>query len=306
VSNGVLTTLFALGVALGAPLLWAALGELIIEQSGVLNIGIEGVMLIGAFGCAYVYLKSGSMLAGIGTAVGCGLACGLVLALLYVRLGADQIVTGILFSVIALAGTTVLADRLIGTEVTEGTSKLDIPGLSEIPFLGEVLFSQDLLVYAAIVAVPLVSYLMSGTWFGLYTRAIGSRPRAGETAGIGVRALRTYALLIGCALTALGGASLVVATSGGFSPNMTAGRGFIALAVVVLARWKPLWAAATALLFGVAQGVQFVAEDLGFVSSVPSDVLLMLPYLLTVVAVVFAAGSRYPAACGVPYRPGSA
>ncbi|HEV7844942.1 MAG TPA: ABC transporter permease [Thermoleophilaceae bacterium] len=305
-SGGVFTTLFALGVALAAPLLWAALGELIIEQSGVLNIGIEGVMLIGAFGCAYAYVRSGSMVAGIATAMGCGAACGLVLALLYVRLGADQIVTGILFSVIALAGTTVLADRLLGTDVAEKTGQLDIPGLSEIPFFGTVLFSQDPLVYAAIVAVPLVSYLMSGTWFGLYVRAIGARPRAGETAGIGVRALRTWALVIGCVLTAIGGASLVVATSGGFSPNLTAGRGFIALAVVVLARWKPLWAAAAALLFGVAQALQFVADELGFLAHVPSDVLLMLPYLLTVVAVVFAAGSRYPAACGVPYRPGSA
>ena len=305
-SEGVITTLFVLGVALAAPILWAALGELIIEQSGVLNIGIEGVMLIGAFGCAWGYLSTGSALIGLVVAVGFGLGCGLVLALLYVRLAADQIVTGILFTLIAIGATTVAGDALLGSSVTDQSTDIVVPVLSDLPFIGAVLFSQDVMVYAAIIAVPVVWFLMRRTWFGLYAKAIGIRPRAGETAGINVRRIRSWAVILGCVLTTMGGAALVFASSGGFSPNMTAGRGYIALAVVVLARWNPFAAAVMALLFGAAQALQFVSEQLGFIANIPEDVLLMLPYVLTIVVVALARGSRYPAACGIPYRPGAA
>lgn len=305
-SSGVVTTLIAIGVGLAAPLLWAALGELIVEKSGVLNVGIEGVLIIGCFACAWGYHETGSMLVGIGAAIASGALCGGLLSLLYVRMAADQIVTGILFSVVAIGATTLLGDQLLGSSVGVGTATVAVPLLSDIPGVGPALFRQDALVYAAALAIPVVLWLIRGTWFGLAVRATGEKPRAVETAGISVRAVRTYALTLGCAVTSVGGASLVLGSSGGFSPGMTGGRGYMALAIVVLGRWNPLGLALAAVLIGMSEALQFVAGRLGFLGDVPAEVLLMLPYVVTILAVVFSRSSRYPAACGVPYRPARA
>ncbi|HZQ03587.1 MAG TPA: ABC transporter permease [Gaiellaceae bacterium] len=296
-------TTFALGISLMAPILWAALGELIVEQSGVLNIGIEGVMLIGAFVSAIGYHFVGSLYVGLLAAIGSGLACGLVLSILYVRLGTDQIVTGILFNVFALGFTTTLYTKYLGGGVSNAFGNLHIPGLSSIPWLGPILFDQNFLVYAAILAAPLVYYLVHRTWFGLYARAAAENPRAVESAGLDVWRLRYPAVVLGCMLTAVGGATIVLSTSGGFVAGLTSGRGYIALAVVVLARWNPYGAVLGSVLFGVAEALQFQVQNLGFLSKIPSDFVLMFPYIVTVVAVVFALGSRYPAACGIPFRP---
>jgi len=293
-------TLFSLGVTLMVPMLFAALGEVIIEQSGVLNVGIEGVMLIGAFGTAVgVNYGGGSIWIGLLAAIGAGLLCGVVLALLYVRLGTDQIVTGIVFNIFAFGLTTTLAQQYVQASPSASFPKWNVPGLSSIPWLGKVLFSQDLLVYAALICAPIVFILMRRTWYGLYARSAAQYPRATESAGLSVWRLRYGAVILGCVLTAVGGTELF-ANSGGFVSGYTNGRGFIALAIVVLARWNPFAIVGAALLFGVTQALQF--QQIGFLSHVPSEVMIMLPYLVTIAAVFVARGSRYPAAVGVPFR----
>jgi ABC-type uncharacterized transport system permease subunit len=298
----IVTDVFALGVALMVPMLWAAYGETLMEKAGVLNVGIEGVMLIGAFSAALGVTYGGSIYAGLGFAIAAGLLSGIVLALLYVRIGTDQIVTGIMFNIFALGLTTTLAVEFVtATEVTS-FPRLEIPGASEIPFLGEVVFSHDILVYAAFLAAPVVFYVLHRTWYGLYARAASEYPRATEAAGLDVWRLRYVAVIAGCVLTAIGGVALF-SSSGGFVSGLTNGRGFIALAIVILARWNPYWILAASLLFGVSQALQFQADRLGPLEHVPEDFLVAIPYVVTIVAVVIARASRYPAAVGIPYRP---
>jgi general nucleoside transport system permease protein len=296
-------TLFSLGIALMVPMLFAALGELIIEKAGVLNVGIEGVLLIGAFAAAVgVNYGNGSIWIGLLIAIGAGVVCGIVLALLYVRLGTDQIVTGIMFNILAFGLTTTLAAKYVHASQSAQFPDWHIPLLHDIPGIGNVIFDQDLLVYSSIAVAALVWYLTRRTWFGLYSRAASEFPRAAESAGLNVWRLRYAAVIAGCVLTAVGGAELF-ANSGGFVAGYTNGRGFIALAIVVLARWNPFGVVAASLLFGVAQALQFEADKLGFLGDFPPHVLVALPYILVLAAVVFARGSRYPAAVGIPFRP---
>jgi len=303
----VLELVIATGVALMAPILWAALGELITELSGTLNIGIEGVMIFAAFTTALVYQQTGNAGLAVTAAVASGVATGAALSVLYIRIGTDQIVTGIVFTAIALGIATVLAESLLGGARTASLPAVRIPLLSNIPVVGSVLFAHNLLVYSAILAVPCVAYLVRRTWFGLHLRAAGQYPLVVETAGLNVRALRSVALVLGCVMVAMGGATLILSTASTFQPGSTGGRGFIALAVVVLARWNPFAAILGALVFGLAQAFQFQAGQLPLVSSIPYDFVLMTPYLAAVAVVVVVQGSRYPAAVGVPYRsPGAA
>jgi ABC-type uncharacterized transport system permease subunit len=296
------TTVFTLGVALMVPMLWAAYGELIVEQSGVLNVGIEGVMLIGAFSAAVGVNYGGSLYTGLLIAIGGGIVSGIVLALLYVRLGTDQIVTGILFNVFAFGLTTTLATEYVTAGEVQSFPKYRIPGLGDIPYVGDIFFNQDVLVYAAFLAAPAVFYLVHRTWFGLHARASSEHPRAAESAGLDVWHLRYIAVVIGCTLAAVGGVVLF-SNSGGFVSGLTNGRGFIALAIVVLARWNPFGVVAASLLFGVTQALQFQSQNLGPLKHVPPEIMIALPYIVVILAVVFARGSRYPSAVGVPYRP---
>jgi ABC-type uncharacterized transport system permease subunit len=284
------------------PMLWAAYGEAIIEKAGVLNVGIEGVMLIGAFAAAVGVRYGDSLYVGLLVAIGAGAAAGVVLAFLYVRLGTDQIVTGILFNVFAFGLTTTLAAKYIQATQVTSFNRYEIPGLGDIPYFGKVFFNHDVLVYAAFLVAPVVFYLLHRTWYGLYARAASEHPRATESAGLNVWRLRYVAVILGCVLTAVGGVVLF-SNSGGFVSGLTNGRGFIALAIVVLARWNPYWILAASLLFGVSQALQFQADALGPLDNVPPDLLVAFPYVVTILAVVFARASRYPAAVGVPYRP---
>ena len=284
------------------PMLWAAYGEAIIEKAGVLNVGIEGVMLIGAFAAAVGVRYGDSLYVGLLVAIGAGAAAGVVLAFLYVRLGTDQVVTGILFNVFAFGLTTTLAAKYIQATQVTSFNRYEIPGLGDIPYFGKVFFNHDVLVYAAFLVAPVVFYLLHRTWYGLYARAASEHPRATESAGLNVWRLRYVAVILGCVLTAVGGVVLF-SNSGGFVSGLTNGRGFIALAIVVLARWNPYWILAASLLFGVSQALQFQADALGPLDNVPPDLLVAFPYVVTILAVVFARASRYPAAVGVPYRP---
>lgn len=306
-NTDVVISVFVTGIALMTPVLWAALGEAITERAGILNIGIEGVMLAGALTCAWCIRSGAGITTGLLLSVPVGALLGVALSYLWVTRGADQIVSGIIFNLLALGVTTLLFEEYLkGVGVVTSLDRIAIPGLSSIPWLGEILFEQNITVYLALVAAVLVFLLLHRTWFGLHLRSAGEKPRATETAGLSVPRLRYASVIVGCALMCFGGAALIASTSGGFVPNVTAGQGFVALAIVVLGRWNPFLIVAGALLFGVAQALQFQAQSLGFLSALPAEAWLALPYLVTIVAVVLAKSSRYPNACGVPFVPAGA
>lgn len=304
--SAILTAILGSAMTVMIPVLWASYGEAIGEEAGILNIGIEGVMLVGAFGAALGLQTTHDLSVAALMAIPSGLICALVLGYLYINRGTNQIVTGILFNLLALGATTALYEQyLTGAGQILTFTPIALPGLSNIPILGPSIFTQAIPTYAAFLAAPVVFYLLRRTWFGLYLRILGERPDAGESSGLDVRGLRWAAFAIDCVLVAFGGASLVVVQTGGFVADITSGQGFIALAVVILCRWNPLWIVGGAALFGLADALQFQMQTVTQLSSVPRDVWLAVPYVVTILAVALARRSQYPAACGVPYIRGA-
>lgn len=296
-----LEVLFATAVLLTAPLLLATLGEIVAERAGVINIGIEGVMLFGAFAAAGALQLGISHTPAVIGSVVVGCLLGLLLAFLFVVRRINQIVGGVLFNLFALGLTTLLFTTSFETGASASVyGEVAIPGLSSIPLIGPALFDQPLLVYACVALAGGVWLLLNRTWLGLHLRAAGERPRAVDSAGVSVGGVRTAALVIACALVALGGAAIVVLQSGSFTPNITEGQGFIALGIVLVARWSPWWALPAVALFGLAEGVKYQAGALGL-GSVPPELLAMLPYVVAIVTVTVGTAARYPAALGVPY-----
>jgi general nucleoside transport system permease protein len=302
VTEALLIAFVVIGIQLMVPLVLAALGEAVVEKSGVLNVGIEGVMLIGAFATAFVGITRQHAPTAIAAAAAAGVVCGVLLAALYVWRGTDQIVTGLMFNIFAIGLTGTLHSRYIAGQNGITLGGISLPGVSSIPWVGDIISKQNAMLYVSIVMGVVVWFLLDRTWYGLYARACGDRPLAAESGGLNVVRLRVPAVIIGCLLAALGGSALVLSTSGGFVPGMTAGRGFIALGVVVLARWRPRWIFFHAFAFALTQGLQFLAAQVSTLQAVPKQFWVALPYLVTVLAVVMAPGSRYPAAVGIPYR----
>ena len=231
-----------------------------------------------------------------------GMGAGVVLSALYVRRGTDQIVTGLLFNIFALGVTGILTAQVIIGNTAPTLSPWTFPLLGRIPKLRDVINEQNFLFWISILLALAIFYLLRRSWWGLYVRAAGERPHASSSAGLDVWRLRYAAVIAANALAGLGGAALVMSTSGRFIPGFTSGRGFIALGVVVVARWNPLWVVAIAGLFGLSQALQFVAGLIDFFDPVPDQVWLALPYIVTVAAVAVSRGSRYPAAVGIPWR----
>jgi len=303
VTRQVVETVLSSGALLSAPLLWAALGEAINEQAGVINVGIEGVMLFGAFGAAVGVQHFHSLAAGLVAGAATGLLSGVILSYLYVNRGTDQIVTGILFNILILGATTALYEKYLSAVVPSMSfHPAHIPLLGRIPVVGPSLFYQPVLSYAVLACALIVLYLMRRTWVGLHLRAVGERPEVGDSVGLSVVRLRWFALVCGCVLTAIGGAALVLTQTGGFIPDVTSGQGYIALAIVILARWNPAGAILAAALFGFAAALQFQLQSTAAVAFVPRDVWLSVPYVLTLLVVVVTAGAGYPRGVGVPYR----
>jgi simple sugar transport system permease protein len=300
-----LVSLLAATLRLATPLILAGLGELFSERAGVLNIGIEGMMLLGSlvgFLCAF-WAKNPWL--GLLAGVGAGTLLALVSGYLSISLGADQIVTGLGINIFAagLAGVLyrfvfgISAQRTWGTPLPEWP----IPILGDLPILGPVFFRQVPLVYLAFALVPVAWWVLFRTPFGLRVRAVGEHPLAGATAGVDVIRIRYGCVLLAGAMAGLAGSFLSVGQMNMFFDNMTAGRGFIALAAVIFGRWMPVGTMAAALLFGWADALQLRLQVLGF--KLPHQILLMLPYLATMVVLAGAVGrARLPAALGVPYR----
>jgi general nucleoside transport system permease protein len=302
-TEALIIAFFVIGIQLMVPIVFAALGEAVVEKSGVLNVGIEGVMLIGAFATAFIGITRQSIVLSMATAVAVGALFGALLAYLYVSRGTDQIVTGLMFNIFAVGLTGTLHARYLAGQNGVTLQGINLPGVESIPWVGEIMGKQNAMLYLALALAVGVWFLLNRTWYGLYARSAGERPMAAESGGLDVRRLRYPAVIIGCALAALGGSALVLSTSGGFVPGMTAGRGFIAMGVVVLAKWRPRWIFIHALGFGLTQALQFLAGQVPTLADIPKQFWVALPYMVTVLAVVFAPGSRYPAAVGIPYRP---
>jgi ABC-type uncharacterized transport system permease subunit len=302
VNTVVLTTLLVIAVQLTAPILWAALGEIVSERSGVLNIGTEGCLLLGAWASATALSYGANLWGAVAAGLGAGIVTGLVLSLLYVWRTVDQIIGGIMVNLLALGLTSALWALLRGDQTAGNARSLHVPGLSSIPVVGEALFAQNVLVDAALLASIVLFLLLRHSQWGLRLRAAGEAPAALDAAGVGVRRLRVSGLVVGSSLAALGGTTLVLTSGAGtFVFNMSAGRGFIALGVVLLARWNPVLAMLFTAVFGVLQALQFQAQSIGWLSPVPTDAWIAAPYLVAIVAVAVARGTRYPAALGVPW-----
>lgn len=292
-------------VRTATPLALAALGETVVERAGLINIGLEGVVLAGAFGglvAAGGAASGGGLTVAFLGAAAAGMALAAVFALFAVSLRADQIITGTAINLLAFGLTGALYRGLYGATgaalsiPTTGTTRL--PGLAAIPLVGPALFDQPAPTYLLYVLAPLVWWWLTRTHAGLALRAVGERPEAARVAGIRVARVRWLALLFGGALGGLAGGTLVLAQTGTFAEGMSAGRGFIAIAIVVLGRWHPLGALAAAFVFGAASALQYVFQAMGW--TLPYQLFLALPYVLTLLALAGLAGRRVsaPAALG--------
>lgn len=280
-----------MGAALGATLLIAALGELLAERAGVVNIGIEGMMLTGAF-CAFAASDaSGSAWAGLAAGIAAGALAGALFALLTVHFGADQIVTGLGLNLLAVGVTRFFFQLMRAGPVTGRFAAL------EIPLLGKI----HPAVFVAAALVPAAWWLLHRTWWGLAIRAVGEHPRAADTVGIRVKWLQAACVTAGGALAGLAGCNLTIGYTNSFSNEMTDGAGFIALAVVVFGKWRPIPVALGALFFGMARALGDLLNTKGFAAA--QQLLQMLPYVLTLFVLAGVVGrATPPASLAIPYR----
>ena len=278
-------------LTMATPLLLAALGENVAQKSGVVNVGIEGMMLGGAFGATLVTLTSGSPLLGVIAGAVAGAIVAVMFAGVAVRMAANQVVVGIVINLLAQGVTGTVYQKLFGRRDV-GLSTASLPHL-----LGD----QNVLFLFAVAAVPLIWYWLTRTRQGLELRACGEQPVAAEAAGINVLTVRTAAALFGGAMAGVAGAFLSIGSSNTFVPEMTAGRGFIALAIVTAGRWSPIGCLCASLVFGFADALQYRGQSLGI--HIPKDMLLALPYLATLVILAIGySGRGGPAALGKPFR----
>lgn len=290
----------AAAVRVATPLLFAATGETMAERSGVINLGTEGIMLAGALAAALGATAWGAW-AGLVAAAFAGMCLAAVFALIAIGARADQIITGTAITLAAVGLTGTIYRKAYG-EAGAGLSlptfsNLSLPGISSIPVIGPGLFTQPVPTYIAILALPLVWWVLFRTRLGLQLRATGEAAGLARAAGVRTRLIRAGATVVGGGFAGLGGATLVLAQVGTFAERMTAGRGYLAIAIVVLGRWHPAGVAAAALLFGAATALQFVFQALG--TWVPYQLFLMLPYVLTLLALAGAVGRvRAPADLG--------
>lgn len=301
-------SLWAAAVRIASPLIFGTLGELICERAGVLNLGIEGIMTAGAFsGWLTVYL-GGDLWLGVSVAALVGASFGLLHGFMVVPLGLSQHVTGIGITLLASA-LSYYFYRIAFPEVTsppkiEPFAVLPVPGLADIPVIGPALFQQTPLTYFAFFAVALVSWFLFRTPAGLAVRTVGENPAAAEAQGINVVMIRILAVMAGSALMGIGGSFITLSAFNSFFFEMTNGRGWICIALVVFAAWQPGKALLGAILFGLFDAYQLRLQQLAG-AIVPYQVFLMLPFVLSIIAlIVMSRRVAYPRALMVPYRKG--
>jgi ABC-type uncharacterized transport system permease subunit len=305
----ILTTSFfigilASGIRLATPYLYAALGETFGQRSGVLNLGVEGQMLMGAFAAFYVTFQTGNVWLGMLAAVVVGAAMGLAMAFVTVNLQAEQGISGIGFYLFGLGMSTLLFQMLIGSvETVQGFAPIHIPVLSDIPIIGEIFFQQNILVYIAFALVPIAQFVLHKTNLGLKIRAVGENPAAADSLGVSVARVRYVTVTLGGIMSGIAGASMSIGLLNVFQQNMTSGLGFIAVALVYFGGWRPLGVMLGALLFSLVNALQLRLQVQGV--NIPSDLMVMMPYILTIIALVLTVQRvRSPSALTKPFERG--
>ncbi|MBC8263913.1 MAG: ABC transporter permease [Anaerolineales bacterium] len=307
-----LGSILAVTVRAGTSLVYATVGEIYTERAGILNLGVEGMMIVGAMSAFAAAHRTGNAWAGVLTALIVGGLLASIHAFLTISLRADQTVSGLALTIFGTGLASFLGQRLgpdgsplVGL-IGPKFGKLEIPALSPIPVLGKALFAQDLLVYAMYLLVPIAWFYLHKTRPGLHLRAVGETPKAADALGVNVTATRYFYTILGGMLAGLGGAHLSLAYTPGWTEGMTAGRGWIAVALVIFATWDPLRAVVGAVLFGGINAVQFRMQAAG--TTIPAAFLGMLPYVFTMLVLViitwweaFSKRVGAPAALGLPY-----
>lgn len=283
------------------PIVLAALGGILAERSGVINIALEGIMLVAAYAGFIVGVLTGSTWMGLAGALVCGALVAALHALLCIRYKTNQVISGVVINIFA-AGLTGYFYRQfdINADVTT-LSEINIPFLESIPVIGPILFQQRVLTYVMLILVIVVQVALFRTAWGLRTRAIGERPRAADTMGIKVNRMRYLNVILSGVLAGLAGAYLTLGSVGRFTPNMTGGRGFIGLAAMIFGNWTPVGALFASLLFTIPDAIAVKIQILGV--QIPSQIVTLLPYVLTIVVLAgFGRRSRAPEALGKPYE----
>lgn len=270
-------------ITASTPLVFAAVGEIVVEKSGVLNLGVEGMMVVGAIGgFAIAIITNDPALAILAGALS-GMLMALIFGLLTLYLFSNQVATGLALTLFGIGFSALLGHKFVGLTFA-GLPKLNIPGLSNVPGIGQLIFGQDILVYLSILSVITVTWFLNRTRWGMIVRAVGENHDSAHSIGFSVTSVRLSCILFGGAMAGLGGAYLSLAYTPMWVENMTAGRGWIALALVVFASWRPWRAFFGAYLFGGITIIQLYAQGLGV--DVPSQILSMLPYLATIIVLI--------------------
>jgi simple sugar transport system permease protein len=302
----VIIAMVASGVRLAVPLLIASLGEMYGQRSGVLNLGVDGIMLLGAFSGYYAVLQSGTVWYGLFVGTIVGLLLGIASAVIAVTLKAEQGISGIGVYLFGLGMSDLLFQKLVGTPVPiTSFPKVAIPLLSDVPLLGGMLFRHSLVVYLAFAAVPLSMFVLNRTTFGLNIRAVGQNPESADSLGVSVTRVRYATVIIGGTLAGTAGAALAI-DLGIFQQNLTNAAGFIAIALVYFGAWRPLGVMAGALLYGFVNAVVLQLKTLGIIPLSWSDIAAMAPAVVTILAlVVVAQRFQPPAALTKPFSRGT-
>ncbi len=304
-TTSVLLGIIYSGIRLATPYLFAAIGETFAQTSGVLNLGVEGIMLMGAFSGFYVATRTSSLWLGLLAAIIVGLLMGLLMALVSVTLKAEQGISGIGLSLFGLGLSSLLFEKMIGSSAVSitGFQPVRIPLLGSIPYIGATFFDHNILVYVAFLMVPAASYVINRTTLGLKIRAVGQYPQAADSLGISVDKIRYLTVAFGGMMAGIAGASLSLAQINLFQENMTSGMGYIAVALVYFGGWRPAGVLGGSLLFSFVNAFQLWLQVKGV--KIPSNIALMLPYILTILALTFAANrARQPAALSRPFERG--
>ena len=300
----VLVGILASGIRLATPYLYASLGETFGQKSGVLNLGVEGIMLMGAFAAFYTTFVTENLWFGLLAAIIVGGIMGLLVAVINVTLKAEQGISGIGVYLFGLGMSELLFQKTIGTvETVSGFSPVHIPFLSDIPIIGEIFFQHNILVYLAYLMVPIAWFVLGKTTLGLKIRAVGENPEAADTLGVSVSGVRYFTEIFGGVMSGIAGASLSIALLNVFQQNLTSGLGFIAVALVYFGGWRPLGVLVGSLIFSMINALQLWVQVLNI--PIPSDFAVMMPYILTILALVIAVQRvRPPSALTKPYERG--
>jgi len=292
------------GIRLATPYLFAAIGETISQRSGVLNLGVDGIMLMGAYSGFFIAMTTGSLWLGLLGAALAGMMMGLIMSVVSVTLQAEQGISGIGLNLFGLGLSTLLFKVTMGgVESISGFQPIRIPLLGDIPILGDILFNHNFMVYTAFLLVPITTFILNKTTYGLKIRAVGQNPQAADTLGVNVQLIRYSTITIGGMFAGIAGASLSLALINLFQENMTSGMGFIAVALVYFGSWRPGFVMVGALLFSFVNSLQLWVQVKNI--PIPYDLAVMMPYILTIVALTLAGRrARAPQALTKPFERG--